>query len=181
LTRVTCNGPAANRSRPSVLRVFFTTFTKETPMKRIDFCKRPSRRLVLAALLLPTCLVGCGPGRGEVRGTVYIDGQPLASGTIQFLGIDGIPHAAAIRSDGTFAVEVPRGNAKVIVSCMNEVRMQKLSSDLAAARGGRSAPPDSVPEDLTRIPMRYAQWDTAGLTMRVASRKNYQDFYLTTN
>ena len=46
-----------------------------------------------ALLLSFLVLAGCGPGivedRGEVRGTVRLDGQPLDEGSIQFVPTGG--------------------------------------------------------------------------------------------
>jgi len=134
--------------------------------------------LALSALILAAAVSGCGPRMAEVRGTVRYDGKALASGTIQFLGVDGIPHSASIGPDGSFRALVPQGNAKVIVSCMNEVRLQQVATALVGARGQVVAP--EVPqENLSLIPARYADWTTSGLSVRVAGRSVQQDFSLT--
>jgi hypothetical protein len=147
----------------------------------MNLIRSRSRWFSLLAVLMLTAVTGCGPGRGEVRGTVFVDGKPLPSGTIQFLGVDGIPCAGAIGPDGTFSVQVPRGDAKVIVTCMNEIRMQQVSAELRTASGSRSAPPAAMPDNLSKIPIRYADWTTSGLSVRVTGRKNEQDFALTSN
>jgi hypothetical protein len=96
---------------------------------------------VLTALLLCALGTGCGSGQGEVSGTVRYRGKPLPFGTIQFLGQDGIPYAGRIQPDGTFSVRVPTGEAKVIVSCVDEARMNRFQAasmaDRGRGRGGR--------------------------------------------
>jgi hypothetical protein len=133
-------------------------------------------RIALVALVACGPIIGCGPGRGEVSGTVRYNGKPLPSGTIQFLGSDGVPCAGTIHSDGTFSVQVPAGEAKVIVSCLDEAKLKQYSGALMAAKG-RGIPP-SQPGKLSLIPLRYADWTNSGLTVVVTSGKTEQDFNL---
>ncbi len=132
------------------------------------------------ALLLLTCaaLSGCGRGQGEVSGTVRCDGKPLPFGTIQFLGADGVPRAGQIQADGTFTVQLPAGQAKVIVSCIEGPR----PSSGGAAPGIRSDRAALLASAMTvsRIPQRYADWNASGLTVVVQHGKTVQDFALTT-
>jgi hypothetical protein len=137
----------------------------------------PPLRAALPILLLCAALTGCGRGVGEVSGTVRCNGRPLPFGTIQFLGTDGLPRAGAIGPDGSYSVQVPVGTAKVIVSCVDEARMKRVSSQLAAGRG-RSAPAPAPSGQLSLIPQRYADWDASGLTVVVESGKTERDFDL---
>jgi hypothetical protein len=140
---------------------------------------RCTRRLLFPAfLLLTTCLVGCDAGLHEVSGTVFYDGNPLPAGTIQFLGADGVPRAGDIGADGTFSVQVPMGEAQVIVASMKEVRKKTAKTGPEPA-GVRSAPAANAPGLESRIPMRYASWATSGLSVTVTSGKQVQDFSLT--
>jgi hypothetical protein len=135
----------------------------------------PARALLLA-LLVCASIAGCGSGRGEVSGIVRYNGKPLPAGTIQFLGSDGIPCAGKIQPDGTFSVRVPIGEAKVIVSWVDEARM---SRDLgqSADRNGRAAPRPSA-TSFSLIPQRYADWNASGLSVLVESGKTLHDFAL---
>jgi hypothetical protein len=99
-------------------------------MDRFRSLSRLRRGLALLTLLLGA-LTGCGSGQGEVSGTVRYNGKPLSFGTIQLLGQDGIPRAGKIQPDGTFSVRVPAGPAKVIVSCVDDARMNHFGSQLA--------------------------------------------------
>jgi hypothetical protein len=127
--------------------------------------------------MLAALLAGCGPGKGEVRGTVRYNGKPLPSGTVQFLGADGIPHAGTIQPDGTFAVQVPAGEAKVVVSSVDEAGMIRLTRALTAGRG-RAAPPPPSSANYSRIPLRYADWNASGLTVLVERGGTNHDFDL---
>ena len=138
------------------------------------------RRDALVALLLGASLAGCGPGQGEVSGVVRVNGRPLPFGTIQFLGADGVPRAGKIQPDGTFSVGVPAGEAKVIVSCVDEARLNRLTAQLASKQG-RAAPPPPAAENFSLIPQRYADWNASGLTVLVQPGKTVQDFALTSN
>jgi hypothetical protein len=143
---------------------------------RSSSCLRPALAALLA-LLLGT-LTGCGSGKGEVSGTVRCNGKPLPFGTIQFLGPDGIPCTGPIGPDGTFSVRVPLGEAKVIVSCLDEARMKRFTGRLMAGRG-RAAPPPVYAASFSLIPQRYADWDASGLSVLVQDNQTTQDFALT--
>jgi hypothetical protein len=158
----------------------FTITAPRNHMNRLTLSITVGPHGLAAALLCCVLLTGCGSGRGEVSGTVTCDGKPLPFGTIQFLGADGIPYAGTIGPDGTFSVQVPVGQAKVIVSCLDEAQQKQIASQLMAARG-RTAPPRPISGKLSLIPLRYAGWETSGLTIPVVSGANQQDFNLTSN
>jgi hypothetical protein len=136
---------------------------------------RPGRGALLALLL--GAITGCGGGQGEVSGTVRCNGKPLPFGTIQFLGPDGVPCAGQIRPAGTFSVGVPVGEAKVIISCVDQPRMGRFTRQLTASRG-RAAPPPLTSRSFSLIPQRYSDWNTSGLTVVVKRGKTTQDFAL---
>jgi hypothetical protein len=138
-------------------------------------------RLAGAALLaLLSCAVaGCGSGFAEVSGTVSCDGKPLPFGTIQFLGQDGVPRAADVRPDGTFSVQVPVGEAKVLVSCIDPGARRPAGG--SASRDGRAAPRSGSSRNGSLIPQRYSDWNTSGLSVSVKRGKTTQDFALTSN
>jgi hypothetical protein len=139
-----------------------------------------SGRAALLALLLCVPAVGCGAGTGEVSGTVRYNGKPLPSGTIQFLGADGIPCAARIQPDGTYSVQLPPGPTRVIVSCVDEARLNRAVNK-SAARNGRMANTAAPDGNFSLIPQRYSDWDASGLTVQVQPGPTTQDFNLTPN
>ena len=136
-----------------------------------------SWRSGLLAALLSLGLSGCGAGAGDVSGTVRYRGKALTQGTIQFLGRDGIPRAATIAADGSYALTMPAGDTKVIVTSVDEERMRRFTTTLSG-RGGRVASPTLPTQGLSRIPQRYADWDASGLTILVVSGKNDNDVTL---
>jgi hypothetical protein len=145
------------------------------------FSRLSRPRAGLAGLLVLLCVptTGCGSGTAEVTGTVRYNGKPLPSGTVQFLGSDGVPHSAPIQADGTYTARVPVGPAKVIVSCVDETRLNQFTAR-SADRNGRGAP---VPPagGFSLIPQRYADWNSSGLTVTIESGRTVQDFALTSN
>jgi hypothetical protein len=149
-------------------------------MERIRPSDRRCPGRALPALLLCLALTGCGWGRGEVSGTVRYNGRPLPFGTIQFLGPDGIPRAGKIGPDGTFSVGVPAGQAKVIISCLDEARMARATPQSAPGHGRAALNPSSS-GGLSLIPPRYSDWNASGLTVLVRRGKTTQDFALTPN
>ena len=142
------------------------------------FSGRNLRRGAFLAVLLCPVLAGCAGRHAEVTGIVRYDGKPLSHGTIQFLGTDGIPRAGTIQRDGSFCVHVPVGVAKVIVTCLDELQVQRVSTALAG-RQGRVAPPSPPSDSFTHIPLRYADWDASGLAITVESGMTVHDVALT--
>lgn len=72
--------------------------------------------LCLLSLALTLTLIGCGPARSNVSGTVRYKGKPLTSGTIIFLASDNKNHQADIGPDGKYKMTgVARGKVKVAV------------------------------------------------------------------
>jgi hypothetical protein len=149
-------------------------------MDRIHLSDRPAPRHTGLALLLGALLTGCGSGQEEVSGTVRYKGKPLPFGTIQFLGSDGVLRAGAIQPDGTFAVQVPVGEAKVIISCLKDTGPNRPRG-ASASRDGRAAPPPSSSANVSLIPRRYTDWDASGLTVLVGDGQTVRDFDLVPN
>ena len=146
-------------------------------MNRFSWLNSPrAGRTGLLALLVCVPLTGCGAGTAEVTGTVRYNGKPLPSGTVQFLGSDGVPHSAPIQADGTYTVRVPVGPTKVIVSCVDETRLNQFTAR-SADRNGRATPAPPA-GGFSLIPQRYADWDASGLAVRVERGRTVQDFAL---
>jgi hypothetical protein len=65
----------------------------------------------MACLLLAAAVVGCGAGggsKGQVKGKLVANGQPVTSGSVTFMPVDASegaqPASGAVQSDGTFVV-----------------------------------------------------------------------------
>ena len=79
---------------------------------------------LLSASFVIALLAGCSskPAGGTVKGTVTLDGQPLASGQILFVAVDqSSPSAEAAITAGAFEALVPPGEKRV------EIRAPKVT------------------------------------------------------
>lgn len=138
-----------------------------------------SRPRLLGAALWVVCaavaVVGCGRDnvkRGAVRGTVTVDGVPLAKGHIRLsaLSADGIGTDAAI-VDGKYHIPAERGPS----AGTYRVEIESLK-----ATGRRVLDPDTrtmVDEVVNSLPPRYHSQSTLQLTYDPASETAH-DFEL---
>jgi hypothetical protein len=115
----------------------------------------------LIAVTLAIGMVGCADSALEpvpVAGTVLIDGQPLARGTIRFVPKVGRPASSKIQADGSFdlaaesvdrpnVVGVPPGTYRVQVSSSNIIDDETIQ---------------------WQAPQHYADFRTSGLEVVVA-------------
>ena len=109
-----------------------------------------SRRMNwFGAVILTTAIAGCSskPAGGTVKGTVTLDGQPLAAGQILFVAADqNAQSAEATITAGQFEALVPPGEKRV------EIRAPKVT-------GKRKMydTPDSPTVDVTveLLPAKY--------------------------
>ena len=115
-----------------------------------------ARFAVCFGLILSGSLAGCGSGdelpREAISGTVSLDGQPLATGVIQFRPAsqaEPVPAGAHIK-DGAF--NIPRaegltpGNYRVIINAAGDARTltaAESSGEKAIKRGGLA--PELIP------------------------------------
>ncbi|MBA4105072.1 MAG: hypothetical protein C0485_04880 [Pirellula sp.] len=79
---------------------------------------------LLSSLFVIALLAGCSskPAGGTVKGTVTLDGQPLATGRILFIAVDqGSPSAEAAITAGQFETLVLPGDKRV------EIRSPKVT------------------------------------------------------
>ena len=87
---------------------------------------------LLSALLLAVSLVGCSskPTGGTVKGTVSLDGQPLAAGQILFVSVDqSTPSAEATVTAGQFEALVPPGEKRVEIRSPKVTGKSKMYDD----------------------------------------------------
>jgi hypothetical protein len=121
-------------------------------------------RCTLIALLLLFAMFPAGgcqesdDGRVPVAGHVFIDGEPLTSGTIRFVPTSGRPTSSAILADGSFelASESVHSGTAVGVPC-GKYRVQVSASE--------------VVDDATihwNVPARYADFRTSGLDVTIS-------------
>jgi hypothetical protein len=108
-----------------------------------------NRGLKLWSALLLAAAVGCSAGNdgGFVKGTVSLDGQPLAAGQILFIAINqDAPSAEATITAGQFEVVVPLGEKRV------EIRAPKITGKKKMYDTPDSPTVDTVVE---LLPARY--------------------------
>jgi hypothetical protein len=145
-----------------------------------------------AHALFGVLVSGCGAaGVGEVSGTVSVRGQPVVYGTVTLVGGDGAPHAGAIQPDGRYTVTgVPAGSVRIAVVSPPVPRVESkldVPSDIdpeqyKALEQERAAAATRV-AGIDRkmwhaIDKKYADFNTSGLTVVVASGANPYDIDL---
>jgi hypothetical protein len=133
-----------------------------------------TRGLFFGVLVLSlSALAGCGgssqSGKGNIEGTVKIDGVTANSGNVVFtVGQESI--SGAIQPDGTYrAVAVPIGEAKVTVTGLPP---KPRTDPKTAPKGGSDAPGTPTVSDPIPIPAKYAKAESSGLTFTVKSGTN---------
>ncbi|MDZ7617563.1 MAG: hypothetical protein U1E05_11190 [Patescibacteria group bacterium] len=132
----------------------------------LDWRRRPRRPRAVwsmaAALLVLTCVIGCGKGERDLApltGTVLYNGTPLTFGAVMIEHDHGQPATAAIRPDGTFAMAT-HGEGEGAVVGKRRIRV-------ACYQGQDPAAPmsDTLGESL--IPERYTSFETSGLEVDI--------------
>jgi hypothetical protein len=125
---------------------------------------------LLAVCFASMAAPGCSSdsGKGRVSGTVTLDGQPLASGLIRFVPVDGrTPTADATITDGEFSAEVPVGEKRVSISAPKVVGKRR-------AYETADSPMIDIVEEL--LPARYNV--ASELTLNVTGGRQPEEFKL---
>ena len=138
--------------------------------------RTPAALVYYPALLLASCIAGCGSGLASVGGTIMLDDKPMAGGrdlrvTVLFVpeSGSGATGAALVDSDGRYYLStgaksgIQPGNYLVAISAVEVIR----SKD-------ESAPPGSRP--LTA--QHYADPKLSGFRAAVQPGSNTFDFNL---
>ena len=135
----------------------------EIPVERLSGLRRLRHQGALWQVLsLPLLvLAGCGPGRiedrGEVRGTVRLDGELLAEGSILFqpTGGNSGPVAGGTIQDGTFYIRAEKGPP----IGMNRIEINAVKK---TGRNIPAPPPGSgmIEELVEAVPKEYNQQST---------------------
>ena len=127
----------------------------------MDVSARTARGWVV--VLLPVLAAGCGRAAptGDVSGVVRVDGTPLPSGTVAFVGEDGRAASAMIQADGSYRIpKAPVGPVRITVQTF--------------APSPGVVPPDTPPGSVKQaslrfvsLPEHYADHTTSGLSYTV--------------
>jgi hypothetical protein len=112
---------------------------------------RSTVRLLIPLLSLVFFVAGCsGEKRHVVRGMVFLDGQPLTSGVVQFHGANERLATGVIQTDGTFVVtDLLPGEVRVAVV-----------EDLMAMPKGKG-------DKRSQVPAKYRAAATSGLSYTI--------------
>jgi hypothetical protein len=132
------------------------------------------------AFLLVCCsgLLGCGPAKGRVSGTVLCDGKMVMTGTVTFFVEGSPPVSGWIGADGRYqATNVPTGEAIVVVISAAG------GEEPAKARKPDRTDPKRADQDKTAsksaIPEKYNDPNTTDLKFTVQKGDNTFDITLT--
>jgi hypothetical protein len=142
-----------------------------------------------AALIWPAlaCLAVCGCGRSSakapqiqtmpVKGTVTLDGKPLAGADVTFIaGAPPTTFAGRTKEDGTYELQGLAGRETSLSgSC-------KVTVSRLVKRDGLPLAADETPADaaaVEQLPPKYSRYDATTLTANVVSSGGAFDFALT--
>jgi len=118
---------------------------------------------VAVVLLASLAAAGCGGGRNvaPVSGKVTYAGEPLANGTVAFVGEDGRTDSSPLKEDGSYLIaKAPIGPVKIGVQTFPPSPMV-IRPD---------APPSAATKPnlkYVRLPPRYNDPNKSGLTYTV--------------
>jgi hypothetical protein len=132
-----------------------------------------SAALRLACVVLLFIVLGCGPGRGDLTGTVSYQGKALKVGSVSVLGSDGIPKTDSIRDDGTFLVrDIPAGTIKIAVNSRDPAKSQPKTRKKGAP------PPKADRTGWFPIPEKYSDFAKSELSLTLNRGANSWDIEL---
>jgi hypothetical protein len=120
------------------------------------------RGTIAAGLMALLTLTGCERGRGDVSGTVTLNGKPLPGGMVTFVPDNGPAEATRIGEDGKYAItNVLTGPARITVVTQQPVRMHENGKAFEPL--GKYVP----------IPERYRDPEMSGLRLDV--KRGFQE------
>lgn len=154
------------------------------------------RRCWFAALLLPALAAGCS-SRGQVSGQVLYKGKPVPGGSVIFRPADARANTvtASLDENGHYEATLPAGEVQIAVD-NQELEPQtgerpprmplppgiKLPPGVKPAAPAAPAPspeaPDKPAGKYVRIPSKYYNVDTSGLTYTVKAGSQTYDIQL---
>lgn len=129
-------------------------------------------------LLFLVLLLGCSPSdRGEVSGTVKLDGLPIEEGSIQFIPVEGTtgPSAGAIIAQGKY--HIPASHGAAVGKNRVELRAFKLSAK--KIQDPTALPGTTTSERVPAFPPEYN--DRSTVVKDIRSGSNTIDFDVQTN
>lgn len=105
--------------------------------------------------------------RGDVRGTVTYQGEPLSLATVMFITIDNQVYRADLGEDGSYAIpDVPLGKVRVAVQQALPVvkpRPDPVGPGTSLGPGGQEFVPGDSSASMVPLPAKYGHPDQSGL------------------
>ncbi|MFH1918528.1 MAG: carboxypeptidase-like regulatory domain-containing protein [Planctomycetota bacterium] len=149
-------------------------------------------------ILVVPLVAGCGGGssddeftgaRGQVSGTITLDGQPLQQGCqVLFMAEKGgYTATGVVGDDGRYTLiygggkGLPVGDYKVQVSAPVAVDSSGADTTVDPAKMAsqmKLEPGAHEPEDTGPVPLKYRSTDTSTLRFKVEANQNTADFKL---
>jgi len=129
------------------------------------------RSAVLLVTVVGLSAAGCGDNKPVVSGSVTLDGQPVASGAIQFFPVSGEGQTAgATIEHGRYQVRASPGLMKVVINAPKVVGRRPAYDD----------EPNGPMTDVVResLPARYSDMTKSELTFTVVTGRNEANFEL---
>jgi hypothetical protein len=129
----------------------------------------------LGATFLVVLAAGCGPGKGNVSGKVYLDGKEVPGGYVNFFpeGENATARSSPIAADGSYAVSgVPLGKARISVQGVfgsEQLHNMKTPQGLDMPRSNRQT---------IYVPTKYSTVEQSGLTFEVKPGSQSYDIQL---
>jgi hypothetical protein len=121
--------------------------------------------------LLPllACTAGCGSPK--LSGKVTYNGEPLRSGLVSITAANGWVGTSQIDEDGNYSIaNVPSGSAKITVD--------NFSSEVRGIPRNVKRPPHAEPTAPVKIPPKYKDPKTSGLTCEVTGGRQTHNIEL---
>jgi hypothetical protein len=142
----------------------------------MEYCQLPTRSfsglvLISLALIVSAALIGCnGPNAqfAPLKGTVSYNGTPLKHGQVVLVHTSGSMAACEIRSDGSYHIDAPIGENRVMIQCFDRPNLSDVSPKAGLGFG--------APKLL--IPAKYTDYNSSGLIVTVTDGENLHDWNL---
>jgi hypothetical protein len=131
------------------------------------FSKRAAHAMIVAGALV--AVTGCG-GPGTVSGKVTLNGTPLPGGLVTIIDSEGQSRLGRITKEGTYSMSnVAPGMAQVSV----------FTSEFGGGVRVKGDPPRDPYGPYVKIPGKYADIKTSGLTIDIKGGKQEYDIPMT--
>jgi hypothetical protein len=140
------------------------------------FTPRPAAAAFLAVAL--SAAAGCSGGTGNVTGKITYKNEPVPGGSVQFMSPAGA-FVGEIGPDGSYSVSgVPTGASKIAITCQDPKYAEYMNQLAAHARDPKVPKPKGSPDDFNKIPTKYTDFTSSGLTYEVKSGSQTHDIEL---